>query len=407
MLLGQARGKVGSLVFSRSNGKQITRSRAEVVKNPQTRAQMIQRIILASVSQAYSYMSEIADHSFENVPVGQRSMSAFMAANMSKLREAVATAVQSGTTLNDIVAFTPLKTTIFAPNAYILSKGSLPRIDVSQAGIDDKLRANFGDTYGDVINEYGLQRGDQLTFCGIVSIDENTVQFRYARVILDPMNVDGEQLPLTTPFIVDGAINAPNSRNEGSLTFTNGLGEEKNFGFGSYNIYGGTIIVSRKNTDGVWKRSSAELVINETVIIPRYSLQYCLDAISQDGVDALSGLYLNNSGTGRVATEGVSQPFVVDYVRFDNVEVDEGERYNTEAGPSGTTIAVTARLQSYNADRTYKVSIVSGSSTIATANFADGAASLSLDGTEAMTATLVISDNVGNAKTWCTITITD
>ena len=65
MLLGHARGKVGSLVFSRANGKQIVRSRAEVVKNPRTEQQMVQRIMLNTIAQAYSQMKAITDHSFQ------------------------------------------------------------------------------------------------------------------------------------------------------------------------------------------------------------------------------------------------------------------------------------------------------------------------------------------------------
>ena len=87
MLLGHARGKVGSLVFSRANGKQIVRAKADVVANPQTEAQVIQRIMLNTVAQAYSKMASICDHSFQGVQKGAKSMSYFMKVNLNKLRQ--------------------------------------------------------------------------------------------------------------------------------------------------------------------------------------------------------------------------------------------------------------------------------------------------------------------------------
>ena len=67
MLLGQAVGSLGDITFSRVNGKQVIKSKPSVVKNPQTEAQLIQRILMNTVIQAYSKMSEICDHSFEGI----------------------------------------------------------------------------------------------------------------------------------------------------------------------------------------------------------------------------------------------------------------------------------------------------------------------------------------------------
>ena len=72
------------------------RSRAEVVKNPQTEKQMVQRIILNTIAQAYSRMSPITDHSFEGIQTGQASMSFFMHRNMDSLRQKVANEIQAG-----------------------------------------------------------------------------------------------------------------------------------------------------------------------------------------------------------------------------------------------------------------------------------------------------------------------
>ena len=219
MLLGHARGKVGSLVFSRSNGQQVVRARAEVVKNPRTETQLIQRIFLNTVSQAYSKMQPIVDHSFEGVAPGQASMSFFMKKNLDKIRAYVKNQLDNDQSYDDIVAFTALGENYISPNNYIISKGSLPEVlptfTGSTAGKIENISAN---TYEGVINSMGLQRGDQITFITMQGSMAVGVDFHYARVILDPINADLTEAPLSTPFIVEGAINLPNGRNEGAFT---------------------------------------------------------------------------------------------------------------------------------------------------------------------------------------------
>ena len=87
MLLGHARGKVGSVVFSRLNGKQITRALAEQVKNPRTDGQNVQRAIFATVNGFASAVRDIVDHSFQSYKEGSTSVNRFVSINVKKLRE--------------------------------------------------------------------------------------------------------------------------------------------------------------------------------------------------------------------------------------------------------------------------------------------------------------------------------
>ena len=87
MLLGHARGKVGSVVFSRLNGKQITRALAESVKNPRTDGQNVQRAIFATVNGFASAVRDIVDHSFQSYKEGSTSVNRFVSINVKKLRE--------------------------------------------------------------------------------------------------------------------------------------------------------------------------------------------------------------------------------------------------------------------------------------------------------------------------------
>lgn len=89
------RGRIASDVYSigrDSNGKkqQVVRSLAEQVKNPQTVAQMRGRMIMSSVMQAVSGLAPIIDHSFDNVPNGQPSISEFIRRNYALVKADVA-----------------------------------------------------------------------------------------------------------------------------------------------------------------------------------------------------------------------------------------------------------------------------------------------------------------------------
>lgn len=309
MLLGHARGKVGSLVFSRSNGKQVVRANADVVKNPQTEKQMIQRIIMATVAQAYSRFQPICDHSFEGLQAGQQTMSAFVSANLKLMRENIAAAVADNQSFDDIKAFTPVGSNEYASNAYIIAKGKLPEVIASFTGSTRaKVEGIAANTYAAVISALGLQRGDQLTFVTTQGASGANMTFHYARVILDPLNADGTQAELSVPFIADGAINLPNSRNEGNFNVLEFASSAISWNFSAQSVTGAAVIVSRQNADGTWKRSNAVLQVNDPGIIYERSLQECLDLVKSGSIDTLSSMYLNNAGTGRLANTEYETP---------------------------------------------------------------------------------------------------
>lgn len=305
MLLGHARGKVGSLVFSRANGQQITRARAEVVKNPQTEAQMIQRIILNTGSQAYSKMSEIVDHSFEGVQAGQPSMSLFLKRNLNLLRENLA--AQGDFDAAD-VTFSPIGSNVFAVNDYIISKGSLP--EVAPTSVEGALMsyAIAANTYQGILDATGLQRGDQLTFVVIEENQAGKVVFKFARVILDPTESDGSAAPLSSEFISNGAIAKPNAKNENNgliFAFANNAISISVPGV----LAAGAIIASRQKADGTWLRSDATLIASDSGLSVAYSMQDALDLFNAGGIDVVNPLYLNNAskrGSASVAKVTVS-----------------------------------------------------------------------------------------------------
>lgn len=119
MLLGQARGKVGDLVFARAFGKQVVRSKAVSVANPKTIGQNTQRAILATIAKDAALLTPIVDHSFANVKYGAESVRHFRKINMGILRNMVLSAVGVNYNLS-------AKGANAVPNALKISDGSLP-----------------------------------------------------------------------------------------------------------------------------------------------------------------------------------------------------------------------------------------------------------------------------------------
>lgn len=303
MLLGHARGKVGSLVFSRADGQQIVRSRAEVVKNPRTESQMIQRIMLNTIAQAYSGFKAIVDHSYQGVAEGQKTMSVFMQRNLNILRQHVAAERAAGKNFVDINEFSPLKSNYLSINEYEISKGTLPAVGV--IALEDSRDMAFplsANTYEGIVNDYNLKRGDQLTFCAI-TMKATKREFTFARVILDPRKTDGTELAMTTAFAQSNKVVSPSDRNEGAFSTLKFEEGKLIFGFGgeATTIIGACVIVSRRNADGTWMRSNATIVTNDKEAYSHYNLQNCLDRIEDASLATLSDMYLNNAGTGNVS----------------------------------------------------------------------------------------------------------
>lgn len=338
MLLGYARGKVGDLVFSRSNGKQITRARASQVRNPQTESQMIQRIILNTVAQAYSKFINITDHSFEGVNGAQKSMSYFMRRNMDNLRTRLQNDISDGYDLGSIYAFTPVGSNEYSANEYIMSKGTLPEIAAGFATGNVAKFALSANTYKAVLDDYGLQRGDQLTLIVTQGTTGANTSFYFARIILDPTNPDGTPASLDSTFISANAVNLPSPRNEGTFNVlefdaTNGV----KYNFSAQVVSGACVIVSRKNADGSWLRSNATLAQNMSAVAGwQKSMQECLDLFQSGGIDTLNSRYLNNAGSGRLAGAGLSSVVATTKANTQVTLVALGMSTVTDSGATGT-----------------------------------------------------------------------
>lgn len=182
---GLRTGSTKTLTFQVNNGKQITKDRVEIVKNPRTQSQMVQRMIMATASAAYAAMREIANHSFEGTTYGQPCMSKFISINAKLLANNLAVA---GTSF----AYNKYQDRGLVPGAYQLAKGSLPTPSFTYSASSGEGSISItlnptgltsGYTANDLGAALGLQVGEMATICMIFgNAAANGWNFGFVRV---------------------------------------------------------------------------------------------------------------------------------------------------------------------------------------------------------------------------------
>ena len=325
IFLGFGRGKVGDVVFSRQNGEQVTRARNRSPKNPRTPLQLLQRVVMSTVSGSYSLMQDICDHSFQGEQQGTQNQSRFIRRNVALLRATLAAEINAGDehtiTSSNKTNFSVKGSTLPEMNAYQVSEGTLLPVQTTFAGsafgliVPGISSITDAPTYQQVIDGLGLQRGDQLTFLVLscndldpISETESTFNgFKFARVILDPS--DGE---MSGTFLSTGGIAHPNERNEGDITCEwaniENVGVVLKFTTAGIDVLPGkestmaaaAVIVSRQ-AGGIWLRSTQSLVIRpDAVTTPGHLItdahtHFLGDAVLSYMADTSSSLYLNQA----------------------------------------------------------------------------------------------------------------
>lgn len=250
-------GSTKNFTFSELHGEQITKERVSKVKNPRTISQMRQRMLMATIGAAYSFLKAIADHSFEGKTVGQQCMSEFMRLNLNKFRDAAQDS-------NADYAMNAYGDKLINPMRYILAKGSLPALPyVANKSNQIELSYNVKDvsTAEKVYDAMGIKKGDMLTFCWVVgnaSLTEGV--FKYTPTQFNIVRLKADK---------SGAV----ANTHDAFSFeSNHTGLDINIVF-SENVLKltttladfGAVIQSRQNA-GTWLRSDATMVGNKSII---------------------------------------------------------------------------------------------------------------------------------------------
>lgn len=301
---GMLKGKRGGVVYYRANGQQISRARNFSPSNPNTQKQRIQRMIMATCMQAYSFMSEICDHSFENVKYKQDSQSYFLRLNANKLRGLAGSA-------RDQTAYVAKGIQALVPNTYAVSRGSLLSVPFMTGSVElgfpwvlgdqsvalaDKLPVSL-EVFMQLTNS---QPGDMLTFVFInptgsdLYTQENGEDTRnilrecvfiYHRVKLKS-SYTSQQLSFDfydTDGVIDKTLIVENESNVDGLIFHDpdaSLGESNVLPLNCYtdSLAAGVI---RSRWDGAkWARSSCDLLVRNT---SKYGLSFANALVNWDG----------------------------------------------------------------------------------------------------------------------------
>ena len=264
LLLGKAKGKLGSVVFAQANGEQITRSKPESVKNPKTKGQNTQRAILATIAKDAALLTPIIDHSFANIRYGADSVRYFRKINLGILRNSVISLV--GTNYN-----LTAKGGLAVPNYLKVSEGSLPAFKMSSDdgavtfyGSSNTLEAGDDFTVSAFKNAYPyIQSGDQLTLVKIVKtagslIDGNAIfALKYERIVFAPNAFDDPNANIISGGVInEDLLDLTKTTNSEMLTVVDGgAGFGLGFTASTDNTYSAALILSRK-VNGKWQRST-------------------------------------------------------------------------------------------------------------------------------------------------------
>lgn len=249
-------GSTKNFTFSELHGEQITKERVSKVKNPRTISQMRQRMLMATIGAAYSYLKAIADHSFEGKTVGQQNMSEFMRLNLNKFRDA---------SLNNSAAyaFNAYQDKLINPMRFILAKGSLPAMPfVINATNQIELSYNIADasTAEKIYEVMGLNKGDMVTFVWVVGTSSLVGGiFKYTPNRLNIVRLKADKAgAIATPH---DAFSFESNHDDLDINISK-QGDVLKLSSTIANI--GAVILSRQS-NGTWLRSDATMAGNKSI----------------------------------------------------------------------------------------------------------------------------------------------
>lgn len=199
MLLGYARGKVGSLVFLRRKNEQITRSYNSKPANPNTLAQSAQRVQLANLVSFYRALKALLGHSFTDAKPNQSSYNAFVSANLNSVRVYLPKEAANA------------HAAVVAP--YIISSGILPSIQVQGVGPNATTNIAVGDientddmTIGEftralIDNNNNIEEGMQLSYVSLVQENDVNTGFPVVVPTLSEITLDLGSVELLSAYM--------------------------------------------------------------------------------------------------------------------------------------------------------------------------------------------------------------
>lgn len=375
---GLRSGSTKNFTFSELNGQQITKERVYKVKNPRTLQQMRQRMVMATVSAAYSYLKEICDHSFEGIGVGSPCMNEFMRLNLDALKAKAQ---------NDsaVIAFNAYQDKNINPVPFMVSKGSLneivPTIAMNRLSWSTaKGDANTTTAEG-IYAALGLNQGDMVTFilCGGDFVSSAALTFAPQPLAITRLHADkhGAVASLADAFTVE-------SNNQCNISIDFNLSANIVFEATCDKLVMGAVIISRKAADK-WLRSNATMVVKTGIPTTTVSRQLATYPVERDLILNGSGLDKGNS------TSSLPKPSLS--LSATSVSIST---------PGGTAKAPALTGTPSGAVVTYSIA----NSNVATINATSGLATAKANGTTVVTIAVGATETTGATYITYTLKVT-
>ena len=375
---GLRSGSTKNFTFSELNGQQITKERVYKVKNPRTLQQMRQRMVMATVSAAYSYLKEICDHSFEGFGVGSPCMAEFMRVNLDALK----TKAQNDAA---VVAFNAYQDKNINPIPFLVAKGSLNEIVPTIAAGKLSWSTPKGEadttTAEGIYAALGLNQGDMVTFilCGGDFVSNAALTFAPQPLAITRLHADklGTVSSLADAFTIE-------SNNKGNINVDFSLGSNIVFEATCDKMVMGAVIISRKAADK-WLRSNATMVVKTGIPATTVSRQLATYPVERD-------LILNGSGLAKdSSTSSLPKP---------SLSLSASSVSITTQG--GTANPPTLTGAPAGAAVTYSIA----NSNVATVNATTGVATAKANGTTQVTISVGATETTGATSISYTLNVT-
>lgn len=313
---GLRTGSTKSLTFQVYRGLQITKERVARVSNPQSDAQMKQRLLINMIAQCRTMLNGLVDHSFEGVPYGDKSRKQFSAINLAKGTLKVKSWVPKGALSPGIADYIVSAGTL-TPFDMVYKKEDdtwyLPfqRIEMSNLAnnvkIGDPIPADFYTSFLEK-NPF-FKKGDQITFLAFGNVDTEDVtivdnikvdnnKFYIGRLILDPDASSNSvwKLKFNHGGILeysDGymaiALISISDRGKGGICFGIDTATDQSSNCAMTALYSRLV-------NNIWKRSFARLHFDHLGVAHPVSFEEALSTYVKSS--SASAKYLNNGSEG-------------------------------------------------------------------------------------------------------------
>lgn len=305
------RGRVGSDVYSvgkdaQGKRQQVVRSLAESVANPQTAAQMKGRAIMSTVMQAVSALSQIIDHSFDNVPAGQPNVSEFIKRNYALIKADVAANPASGNAFG-IVKYGEKGA---KQGAYIVADGKayLPSALVNAATKATLTVSGSSLTVANIKSALGLGSDEYITLVGLTAAGAAEIaRFRFGTTLSDETVVSASNI--ADLFAIEANCTPTVAVNGSAIEIS------------LPNAQANSAIIISKLVSGVYEHNNATLL---AVSAPAYTYNDAIETYPIGEARLLNGGNFNGGEGGGVAPTPETNPVITEVTLNGNMQTIGG-----------------------------------------------------------------------------------